>query len=42
MYKIKVNGILYPFIFWSLSEAIDACRTESAKAVSAVTKIVRL
>ena len=24
MYQIKVNGILLPTIYWSLSEAMDA------------------
>ena len=42
MYQIKVNGILLPTIYWSLSEAMDACATEKARVCAVMTEIVRL
>ncbi len=43
MYQIKVNGILLPTIYWSLSEAMDACAAEKARCRGAImTEIVRL
>ena len=42
MYQIKVNGILLPTIYWSLSEAMDACATEKARGCAVMTEIVRL
>ena len=42
MYQIKVNGILLPTIYWSLSEAMDACAAEKARGCAVVTEIVHL
>jgi len=40
MYQIKVNGILMPTIYWSLSEAIAACDEEKRRGYSVLTEIV--
>lgn len=40
MYQIKVNGILMPTIYWSLSEAIDACNEEKERGCAVITDIV--
>ena len=42
MYQIKVNGILLPTIYWSLSEAMDACEVEKARGYAVVTDIIHL
>ena len=43
MYQIKVNGILLPTIYWSLSAAMDPCAAEKARCRGAImTEIVRL
>lgn len=42
MYQIKVNGILMPTIYWSLSEAIGACEAEKARFCAIITEIVHV
>ena len=42
MYQIKVNGILLPTIYWSLSEAMDACAAEKVRGCAVMTEIIRL
>ncbi len=42
MYQIKVNGIQMPTIYWSLSDAIKACKDEAERGVSVITEIVSL
>ena len=42
MYQIKVNGILIPTIYWSLGQAIDACKEEARKGVAVMTDVVPL
>lgn len=42
MYQIKVNGILLPTIYYTLSEAMDACAAEKARGCAVMTEIVRL
>ena len=40
MYQIKVNNVLLPTIYWSLSEAIVACQIEQARGCAVITDIV--
>ena len=42
MYQIKVNGILLPTIYWSLSEAMKACDIEKARGCAVMTDIIHL
>lgn len=42
MYQIKVNGILMPTIYWSLSDAMNACDIERARGCAVFTEIVCL
>lgn len=42
MYQIKINGILMPYLYWSLREAIDACETEKARDCAVMTEIVHV
>jgi hypothetical protein len=41
MFHIKVNGILMPTLYWSLSEAIAACKAEEARGCAVMTDIVQ-
>ena len=40
MWQIKVNGILMPMIYWSMSEAMAACKSEAARGCAVMTEIV--
>lgn len=40
MYQIKVNGCLMPTIYWSLGDAIAACRFEAERGCAVMTDIV--
>ncbi len=42
MYQIKVNGILQPTIYWSLADAINACKYEAERGVAVITEVVIL
>ena len=42
MFQIKINEILYPYLFWSLRDAINACHEEEARGVAVMTEIVML
>jgi hypothetical protein len=42
MYQIKVFGILMPTIYYTLSDAIDACKAEEKRGCAVMTEIVHL
>lgn len=42
MFQIKVNGILMPTIYWSMSDAINACHFEEEWGCAVRTEIVRV
>ena len=42
MFQIKVNGILMPTIYYTLRDAMDACRVEKKRAHVVRTQIVRI
>ena len=39
MYQIKINGILMPYLYWSL---IEACEAEKARGCAVMTEIVHV
>ena len=40
MFQIKVNGVLMPMIYYSLSDAIEACHAEEERGYAVMTEIV--
>jgi hypothetical protein len=42
MYQIKVNSVFMPTIYWSLSQAIAACKEEANRGVAVMTDIVSI
>ena len=42
MYQIKVNSVLMPTIYWSLTDAIRACEVEQKRGCAVITEIIHL
>lgn len=42
MFQISVNGVVMPIIYWSLGDAIKACKLEAERGVAVCTDIISL